>query len=381
MAFLFKRPQSPYWHAGFLDLHGKRRNRSTGSANRKEAQKIADAYEDAAKKRRTIKQVREVITELHEEITGEALASQSFRVFAESWLVRKAPEVSPATLVFYKNAVGKFTRFLGDKADAEMTAITADDVMRFRNHESKALAPKTVNHDLKCLRMLFNIARRDRIISEDPTEFVNTTKKGQSKPRRPFTIPELQAVLSVADEEWESMIRFGLYTGQRLGDLAMLTWENVDLLRGEIRLVTRKTSKTLVLPIPSALRAHLEARPVCDNIEAPIHPRSFLIVKKHGKSGNLSNQFADLLAQAGLRKKQPHRKTTEGGVGRGVGSATGGLSFHCLRHTAVTLMKEAGVPEAVVMELVGHDSEQMSAHYTHVGREALERAAATLPTV
>jgi integrase len=166
-----------------------------------------------------------------------------------------------------------------------------------------------------------------------------------------------------------------------LGDLAMLTWENVDLLRGEIRLVTRKTSKTLVLPIPSALRAHLEARPVCDNIEAPIHPRSFLIVKKHGKSGNLSNQFADLLAQAGLRKKQPHRKTTEGGVGRGVGSATGGLSFHCLRHTAVTLMKEAGVPEAVVMELVGHDSEQMSAHYTHVGREALERAAATLPTV
>jgi hypothetical protein len=44
-------------------------------------------------------------------------------------------------------------------------------------------------------------------------------------------------------------------------------------------------------------------------------------------------------------------------------------------------MKEAGVPEAVVMELVGHDSEQMSAHYTHVGREALEKAAASLPTV
>jgi integrase len=42
-------------------------------------------------------------------------------------------------------------------------------------------------------------------------------------------------------------------------------------------------------------------------------------------------------------------------------------------------MKEAGIPEAVVMELVGHDSEQMSAHYTHVGREALEKAAASLP--
>jgi len=171
-----------------------------------------------------------VISELHKEITGEELPSQTFRVFAESWLVRKGPEVSPATLVFYKNAVGKFTRFLGAKADVEMTGITADDVMRFRNHESKTLAPKTVNHDLKCLRMLFNIARRDRIISEDPTEFVNTTKKAQTQARRPFTIPEIQAVLSVADDEWRSMIRFGLYTGQRLGDLAMLTWQNVDLL-------------------------------------------------------------------------------------------------------------------------------------------------------
>jgi hypothetical protein len=33
------------------------------------------------------------------------------------------------------------------------------------------------------------------------------------------------------------------------------------------------------------------------------------------------------------------------------------------------------------MEMVGHDSEQMSAHYTHVGREALEKAAAALPEI
>jgi integrase len=29
------------------------------------------------------------------------------------------------------------------------------------------------------------------------------------------------------------------------------------------------------------------------------------------------------------------------------------LSFHCLRHTAVTLLKEAGIPQAVVKELIG----------------------------
>jgi integrase len=88
-----------------------------------------------------------------------------------------------------------------------------------------------------------------------------------------------------------------------------------------------------------------------------------------------------LLAQAGLREKKKHRKTGDDGVGRGVGSGTGGLSFHCIRHTAVSLMKDAGIPEAAVMELVGHDTEQMSAHYTHVGREALEKAAAALPNI
>ena len=45
------------------------------------------------------------------------------------------------------------------------------------------------------------------------------------------------------------------------------------------------------------------------------------------------------------------------------------------------MMKDAGIPEAAVMELVGHDSEQMSARYTHVGQEALKKAAAALPVL
>jgi site-specific recombinase XerD len=55
------------------------------------------------------------------------------------------------------------------------------------------------------------------------------------------------------------------------------------------------------------------------------------------------------------------------------------LSFHSLRHTAVSLLKDAGIPQAVVQELIGHDSKAMSALYTHVGREALEKAVAKLP--
>jgi integrase len=104
---------------------------------------------------------------------------------------------------------------------------------------------------------------------------------------------------------------------------------------------------------------------------------AFAIVEKQGKTGHLSNQFADLLAQAGLRKKQAHRRITEKEAGRC--RRNGDISFHSLRHTAVTLLKEAGIPQAVVMELVGHDNEEMSQHYTRVGRTALAGAARAFP--
>jgi integrase len=320
-----------------------------------------------------------VISGLHQEIAGEEVLQTTLRSFLDSWLERKEPEIAQATASFYRNAADKFLAFMSDRADADLTEITRDDIIRFRNGESKRFAPKTVNHEIKFLRMIFRAAKRDALISDDPAEFVDTVRRGKATVRRPFRIAEIKAVLSVADPEWRSMILFGLYTGQRLGDLATLTWQNIDLQHGEIRLVTHKTHKTLILPMAAPLRKHIEALPVSDDPAAPLHPRAFAIVTKQGKSGHLSNQFADLLAQAGLREKKPHRKTGETGIGRGRGSAAGGLSFHCLRHTAVTMMKEANVPAAVVMELVGHDSERMSDIYTHVGAEAMQKAADSLP--
>ena len=44
-----------------------------------------------------------------------------------------------------------------------------------------------------------------------------------------------------------------------------------------------------------------------------------------------------------------------------------------------TMLKEAGIPAAVVIDLICHGSEQMSEHYTQVGSEALKKAAGALP--
>ncbi|MBE7158197.1 MAG: transposase [Rhodospirillales bacterium] len=52
---------------------------------------------------------------------------------------------------------------------------------------------------------------------------------------------------------------FGLYTGQRLGDLSLLTWDNLDLSRGEVWLVTRKTGRQMILLLVKPPRPFVDA--------------------------------------------------------------------------------------------------------------------------
>ncbi len=380
MASLWKRQNSQYWTACFTDRTGKQRKRSTGTADRKQALKLANEYEEAARRRRTARQARAVIADLHREITSEELPTVTARAFFDGWLERKKPETSDATLSFYKKTVLKFVTFLGDAAERDLGEVTREHVTSFRNEAAKTLASKTVNHDLKCLKMIFKAARRDGAIIEDPCEFVDTVRQtaNEGEQRRPFTIPELQAVLSVADDEWGSLVRFGLYTGQRLADLAALTWANLDLTRGEIRLETRKTGRRMILPIGAHLRKHIEALPAGDKPDAPIHPRAAATLARVGKSAALSGQFGDLLAQAGLRSKQS-RKRKAGSLGQGGRRESNALSFHSLRRTATTLLHEAGIPAAVAQELIGHDSAEVHRLYVNVGREAMEQAAAAFP--
>ena len=73
--------------------------------------------------------------------------------------------------------------------------------------------------------------------------------------------------------EWTSLIKFGLYTGQRLGDLGPPYLGQIDLERGVVRLTTRKTRKSLLIPIAAPLREHLLTLQSGDNPRSPIHPR------------------------------------------------------------------------------------------------------------
>ena len=143
--------------------------------------------------------------------------------------------------------------------------------------------------------MVFRSARREGFLFQDPAEGVRTVKSSAPSERRPFTIDDLRAVLEVADDEWKSLIKFGLYTGQRLADIAALTWTQVDLSRNEIRLTARKTGKRLVIPFADPLSEHLLSLPAGDKPRSPVHPRAYAIIHTQGgRVGTLSRQFSEL---------------------------------------------------------------------------------------
>lgn len=126
--------------------------------------------------------------------------------------------------------------------------------------------------------------------------------------------------------------------------------------------------------------AHIEKLPTGDDPKQPLHPRAFAIVKKEGRTGTLSRQFGEILADAGLVVPRSH-DAAEDGKGRGARRKVSEISFHALRHTAVSMLKTAGVSDAIARDLAGHESAEVSRLYTHIEDQAKRRAVNKLPTL
>jgi integrase len=317
---------------------------------------------------------------MHELVSGEKVNRLTVREFVAEWLSTKAPEVKPRTLDFYTASSAKFLSFLDSRADALLSEITKSDLIAYRNGLAKKLQAKTCNHHLKLIRMLFHGAKRDGAIYDDPAEFVEPVKRQHTAnhSRRAFTLEEIQKVLAVADSEWQSLVLFGLFSGQRLGDLSRLLWTNLDLQKEQIIFRAGKTDRPMILPLAPPLLRYLKSLPLPVDPHAPIHPRAYQIVTRQGRSGSLSIQFGDLLTRAQLREKKTHHKAADG-EGRAAQRASIPLSFHSLRHTTVSLLAANGIPRAVTQAFAGHSNAEVHERYTHVGLENLRAAAAALP--
>jgi integrase len=259
---------------------------------------------------------------------------------------------------------------------ALLSTLQAVDITRFRDREAKALSRATANLSLKVLRVCFGEAVRQGLLAVNPAVRVPVLKTRDKSARRAFTLSEITRILKACgdDVEWRGLVLFGLYLGQRLGDLAKLTWRAINFETGEIAFIARKTGRRIVLPLVQPLIDYLTAPPASDNPNAYIFPRA----ASAKRTSTLSNQFREILVAAALVEPRGHEST---GKGRSQARETSEISFHSLRHSAVTMLKASGLSDVFAREIVGHESSAVSRQYTHLSTEDLRTAMQRLPDV
>ena len=319
------------------------------------------------------------MSDLFRSISGAPLPAGTIGEFFTGWVRRKQVENAGRTAESYAAVAKTLVEHLGDKASLDLNYLTVADLLTFRDALLARVSPSTANHHLKILRIALNQAKREGLIEQNPAAQLTRVKgAGDEVERRPFTIPELHRILAVADAEWKGMIAFGLYTGQRLSDLARLTWSNIDLAREEVRLLTSKTKRRTILPLAKPLFEYVSNLAVSDNPQQPLFPRLHARITGRSRAGALSNEFHGILVAAGLAAERSHRGA---GKGRNSRRSISEISFHSLRHTATTLLKAAGVSDAVAREFIGHESAAVSQEYTHIETATLRKAVRRLPNV
>lgn len=380
MASLWKHPKSQFWTACFTDDNGRQLKRSTKLTDRSKALIMAQKFEASYRMKLTEAQARKVVSDIYEQIHGERLFHATVRKFLTDWMANKKSETSPGTQKRYQNAVDKLLEFLGDRADRDIAYIHKRDLAALRDKTASELSVSTANTDLRILRVAFHQAVTDGLRLDNPGAAVRTLEERKSPDapeRRPFTEKELKTLLAVADGEWSGLILGGLYTGQRLGDLASLTRRRIDLGEELLTFRSQKTGRDMVIPIAAPFLAYLKANTPHD-LDAPIFPKAHAERKEaDGESRRLSAQFHALLVKAKLVDARPKDKNS--GRGHSVKRTVSELSFHSLRHNTTSWLKKAGVPESVVRDIIGHESELVSRNYTHVDDDTKRKAIRNLP--
>ena len=287
-------------------------------------------------------------------------------------------EIAPGTMQVYDCYWTAFARWLAEAHPEvkELRGVTFNVCEDYREHLiARGVTGRTCNAHRAFLRAFWNVlAEKARLPNGNP--WARIAKRDEhSVSRHTLTVEELRRVCQTADGELRVMLAFGLFLGARLGDAACMDWGNVDMARRLIRYTPRKT-----------------ARNNPDALEIPMHPELWAVLSETPPARRRGPVTPDMLKRYTGRGVyavsilvQNHFKacgltTTNERNGAGIRRAVS-AGFHSLRHTAVSMLHEAGAVQSISQALVGHNSPDVHALYTHTDPAAMRRAVGTLPSV
>ncbi len=346
--------------------------RSTKTTNRNQALQLAIELErverQASQGILTTNQLRKVLNDVSEKVTGDSLAVLATEDYLNQWLDGIQARNTPATHERYGNSVKQFLLSLKDKARKPVDTITPHDIEAFLNARLKSgLAPKTTIVDLKILNTAFRRAENFGTIIKNPVAAVQMPKEDCSE-REVFTHDEIEKILAAAPSvEWQTLILMGYFIGARLRDCVQMKWENVQADSGTITYEQQKTGKKVIVPMHLHIIEHLDFLSSFGT-SGFLCPK--LAAKGPGGKHGLSESFKRIAIKAGLDLMTAKGKGTRNFSKR---------TFHSLRHSFNSHLANAGVPEEVRMRLTGHSSKGMNARYTHLEVKTLKSAMTNMP--
>ena len=293
----------------------------------------------------------------------------------------------------YKATYEEFVRFVTNPGSdrkkrhrviTSITEVTAEVAEEFAAHlKTRSLAVDTHNRKIKRLRRIFECLR-DYFVGDNPFRAKSLLRNEREEQdnivrRLSFTREQEQQLRDVlADNVHQVMNKpeircvyyVGMYAGQRLKDCVLLQWQNVDMEHRRIFVKQFKTGKEVSIPMAPQLFEVLEEAQKW-RVDQYVCPKTAARYNKNNAAGkNVGNNLVDLdvlrvirwiglepsVAVPGRRKKM----TVYG--------------FHSLRHSFCSFCAEKGVPKAVVLSILGTDSEIADKYYTHVGDAAQREA-------
>jgi integrase len=196
--------------------------------------------------------------------------------------------------------------------------------------------------------------------------------KADNKRQRFLTREEAAVLFSrllSKSQDVHDMAVLALHCGMRAGEILNLTWNRVNLTKGELLLVDTKNGESRVAYLTEPALVMLRARALNrekalaetkDKERDQEHTRHVFLSAKGGPFHQVPVTFARTVAELGLNN--------------GVTDPRDKVVFHTLRHTYASWLVEQGANIRLVGDLLGHKTLIMTTRYTHTTADA-QRAA------
>lgn len=229
---------------------------------------------------------------------------------------------------------------------------------KVRYSHKAELSPRTLNIVRKHLVMIFDYAiEHDLLFGSNPARKLKQRRIPQ-RPLTTLTVDEVARVMSVSVHPNDAILACGLL-GLRRGEIWRLDVGDVDTDRWEIHVRTSKTGRSRIVPVHPALRPAIKR--AVDHSTATV-----LFPGMDGKS---------------RRSEKTHSRHSLNVALRAAG-ITRHLRPHDLRHTAATLMLQAGGSLAAVKAVLGHSTVRLTVDtYGHLITDDLRAAVERVPIV